>query len=135
MSTCPRTDPPDEVTLFQFIMLLLFVEIICLAAPIISSHFRIHECSTLSYAFLWSIQAIDEFVNLQWQFFRIALSISNRTFISQEPFLHPFCSSFDSPFPSRWWYNFSPMISVKSFHIMGRQVIGESLFTIFASLA
>ena len=77
MSTCLKAVPPDVNTVFQFTMLLLITEVIFLAAPTISRHFRIHECGTISYAFLWSIQAIDKFFNLLRQFFKIAFSTSS----------------------------------------------------------
>ena len=70
MSTYPRSVPPDINTVFQFIMLLMIMVIMFLAPLTISRHFNIHECGTMSHA-------IDKFVNLLRQFFRIALFTSN----------------------------------------------------------
>ena len=50
-------------------------------------------------------------------------STSNWSFVPWV--LQSFCSSTSSPFLSRCWYNFSTMIHVKSFHIIGRQASGR----------
>ena len=63
--------------------------------------------------------SLSMFVNIPWQSSRIALSTSNLFLLPRDPFLHPFCSSVRGPFLSKWLYNFSLMIPVKSFHITG----------------
>ena len=114
-----------EYSLVLHLVILLDIRSITLSAtPNICNVVIIQECGTMSYAFLWSIQAILRFVLLRLQFFSTHLSMERWSFVPWHPFLKHFCSSGRRLFCSKWEYVFSLIIAVNSFHKRFRHAIG-----------